>query len=121
MDRMVLQNMHFYGYHGAIAEENKLGQRFMVDLELYLDLRRAGQTDDLNETVNYAEVFAAVQRIVEGKPFQLIEALAEAIASELLQLYTKLEQITVRLKKPHPPFAVHFDFVCVEIHRKRAE
>lgn len=120
IDKMRLTRMQFYGYHGVFPEENKLGQRFYVDLELSLDLSKAGQTDDLEQTVNYAEVYERVKRIVEGKTFRLIEALAENVASDVLHQYTNVNDVTVRVVKPHPPFDIQFDGVTVEINRKRA-
>lgn len=120
MDRLILNRMQFFGYHGVLPEENKLGQRFYIDVEMVLDLEPAGRTDDLNRTVNYAEVYGKVKEIAEGKPFQLIEALAERVASDLLQTYTSICEIAVRVTKPHPPFDTHFDGVTVDIRRKRA-
>jgi dihydroneopterin aldolase len=119
MDKIKLSRMQFYGYHGVFPEENKLGQRFFVDVELSLDLAAAGRTDDLSQTVNYAEVYERIRRIVEGQPFRLIEALAEKIASDLLHQYTRVNDVAVRVVKPHPPFDVQFDGVTVEIVRKR--
>ncbi|WP_409343917.1 dihydroneopterin aldolase [Paenibacillus sp. MBLB4367] len=120
MDKMILSRMEFFGYHGVFAEENKLGQRYYVDVEMFMPLAAAGIHDDLEQTVNYADVFEIVKSIVEGKPFKLIEAVAERVASVLLQTYTSINEITVRVIKPHPPFAVLFEGVTVEIHRKRA-
>ena len=74
MDKIILEKMDFYGYHGVYPEENKLGQRYRVDLTLYVDLKTAGQTDDLSNSVNYAEIYTLCKEIVEGKPFNLIEA-----------------------------------------------
>ncbi len=119
MDKITLERMQFYGYHGVYPEENKLGQRFYVDVTMYVDLRAAGQSDDLKETVNYAEVCGCIREIVEGKPHKLIEAVAEHIASKLLDTYTKINEITVKVTKPHPPVRLHLDGVVVEIHRKR--
>lgn len=119
MDTMTLNGMKFYGYHGVFAEENKLGQQFWVDLELRLDLEKAAQTDDLNESINYAELHALTKKIVEGPPCKLIEALAGRIASALLQTYTGIHELTVRVTKPNPPFDIHFDGVVVELRRKR--
>lgn len=121
MDKIILERMQFYGYHGVAEEENRLGQRYIVDLSLDLDLSTAGVNDDLNETVNYAEVYQSLRHIVESTTFQLIEALAERIASELLTQYTKIDQLTVKVTKPHPPVDIHFDGVSVELHRKRAQ
>jgi 7,8-dihydroneopterin aldolase/epimerase/oxygenase len=121
MDTMTLKGMQFFGYHGVFAEENKLGQRFGVELELDLDLRKAGQSDDLEETINYAELHALTKKIVEGPPFKLIEALANAIASKVLDTYTIINEVAVRVTKPHPPFDIHFDGVVIELRRKRDE
>lgn len=120
MDRIVLNGMQFFGYHGVLPEENRLGQRFYIDVELFMDLKPAGVKDDLDLTVNYAEVYGKVKEVAEGKPFRLIEALAEQVASVLLQTYTSIYEIAVRVTKPHPPFETHFDGVTVHIHRKRA-
>lgn len=119
MDKMVLSRMEYYGYHGVFEEERKLGQRFYVDLELELDLRAAGLNDDLSQTVNYAEVHELVRGIVEKKSFKLIEALAEHIASAVLDTYTSVDALTVQVTKPHPPFDIHFEGVTVKLHRSR--
>lgn len=112
--------MQFYGYHGVFPEENKLGQRYQVDVELHLPLDKPGTTDSIEDTINYAEAYGLIKSIVEGETYRLIEALAERVASSLLQTYTSINEITVRVLKPHPPVAMFFDGVTVEIHRKRA-
>jgi len=119
MDRMRIQAMEFFGYHGVFPEENKLGQRFIVDLELALDLTPAAQSDDLSRTVNYADVHETVKRIVEGPPCKLIETLAHKIASEILSTYTIIHEATVAVTKPHPPLDIRFGGVTVEIRRRR--
>ncbi|MCJ8015047.1 dihydroneopterin aldolase [Paenibacillus sp. KQZ6P-2] len=119
MDKMKLHRMEYYGYHGVFEEERKLGQRFYIDLELDLDLRAAGENDDLTQTVNYAEVHEVVKKVVETESFRLIEALAERIASCLLDTYTSIDALTVKVTKPHPPFDIHFQGVTVELHRTR--
>jgi len=119
MDKMTLKGMQFFGYHGVIPEENKLGQRWGVELELLMDLQQAAVRDDLSLTVNYAELYAVVKKIVEGPPVKLVEALAGRIASVLLDTYTMINEVTVRVTKPHPPFDIHFDGVTVELRRKR--
>lgn len=119
MDTIQLNQMQFYGKHGVLPEENRLGQRYVIDLCLNLPLKRAGQSDRLEHTLNYAEVIGTVRGIVEGRTFQLIEALAENIASELLDQYTMVQEITVLVTKPHPPVDIHFSGVTVEITRER--
>lgn len=121
MDTMTLTRMEFYGYHGVFEEERKLGQRFYVDLVMKLDMKAASRTDNIDEAVNYAEVFYTVKEVVEQRSFQLIETLAENIASEVLGTYTKIYELTVRVTKPHPPFDIHFQGVTVEITRQARE
>ncbi|AIQ61821.1 Dihydroneopterin aldolase [compost metagenome] len=119
MDKMKLHRMEYYGYHGVFEEERKLGQRYYVDLEFEMDLSAAGRSDDLELTVNYAEAHALVKKIVEHESFKLIEALAERIASAVLDTYTIINAVTVKVTKPHPPFDVHFQGVTVELRRTR--
>lgn len=116
---MILRKMQYYGYHGVFEEERKLGQQFFVDLALELNLKEAGDRDDLDATINYAEIHGVVKGIVEGTSFKLIEALAEHIASRLLDNYTRIDALTVAVTKPHPPFDIHFEGVTVELHRSR--
>jgi dihydroneopterin aldolase len=119
MDTMKLERIQLYGRHGVFAEENRLGQRFYVSLELKLDLRKAGTTDELEHTVNYAEVYGLVKNAVENETFKLIEALAETIAFRVLDAYAKIHEVTVCVVKPHPPFDIVFDGVKIELTRRR--
>lgn len=119
MDRIILEGMSFYGYHGAIEAENELGQIFIVDLELYLDLSEAGETDDLENTVHYGKVFEVVKEIMEGKPVKLIEHLAERIAKELFSHYNRVLETKVKITKNNPPIPGHYKGVGIEIVRKR--
>jgi dihydroneopterin aldolase len=119
MDKIRVERLECYGYHGVFPEENKLGQRYYIDMELELELKDAGLQDDLARSVNYAEVCLAVKDLVETTQYQLIEALAENIASLVLDTYTIVNATTIRVVKPHPPVAIHFGGVTVEIHRKR--
>ncbi len=118
MDKILLTNLAFYGYHGVLKEETTLGQKFFVDIELFLDLKEAGISDDLNKSVSYAEVFSTVKDIVEGTPFKLIEALAESISSEVLSKFSSVDKIMVRIKKPEAPVPGIYDFFGVEIIRE---
>ncbi|WP_062350125.1 dihydroneopterin aldolase [Bacillus kwashiorkori] len=119
MDRIYLNQMEFYGYHGVFAEENKLGQKFIIDVILEIDLQAAGETDNLMKTINYAEVYSICQTIVENKTFKLIEAVAETIAEELLANYMNVQACTIKVTKPNPPIPGHYHSVAVEITRIR--
>src|SRR4028118_826670 len=84
-DRILLEGMVFYGRHGTLAAERELGQPFIVDIELRLDLQSAGLSDDLTQTVDYGEVHRQAKEIVEGTPVNLTETLAERIAGTVLE------------------------------------
>lgn len=111
--------MQFYGFHGLFPEENKLGQRFNVDVELFVDLQKAGATDDMTDSVHYGYAYELVRDIVEGKAKNLIEAVAETIASELLAKFDLLTACNVKVIKPDPPIPGHLQSVAVEIYRER--
>jgi len=118
MDKIYINEMEFYGYHGVLPEETKLGQRFRLSLIVELDLKKAGETDDLNETVSYADIFDLCKDIVEGKPYQLIEAVAEKIAGDVLTNFVKINRVTVKVIKPDPPIRGHYQSVAVEVIRE---
>lgn len=118
-DRIILQGMMFYGYHGVNPEERELGQRFVVDLELEKDLSAAGLSDDLTQTVNYASAYKLAREVVEGQPCNLIETVAERLATALLSRLS-IDGVRVRVRKPWAPVKGSvLDSVAVEIVRKR--
>ena len=118
-DKIFLTGMPFFGRHGVFDEETRLGQRFLVTVELDCDLRQAGQADDLALTVNYADVYNIIRTVVEGPPKKLVEAVAEDIASILLREYAMIDRLHVRVEKPGAPIAGVFETVGVEIERSR--
>jgi len=116
LDVIRLLNMSFYAFHGMRAEEHKLGQRFEVDVEMFLDLSRAGKRDDPASTADYARVFELVEEIVVDREFRLLEALAEEIAQSILSRFP-VEMVTVRVRKPNAPVRGILDAVEIEITR----
>lgn len=100
-DRIYLTDMVFHGYHGVLEAERDLGQPFVVSVELRLDLRPAGTSDDLTKTVDYGGVHRTAREIVEGPPVRLIETLSERIASGVLENHPTVEAVKVRVAKPH--------------------
>ncbi|MCA1061708.1 dihydroneopterin aldolase [Rossellomorea aquimaris] len=119
MDKILLNEMEFYGYHGVFQEENKLGQRFRVSVELHVDLQKSGRSDQLEDSVNYAEVYSIAKSVVEGEPKNLVEALAEEISSRILSTFDIVKSCKITLIKPDPPIPGHYQSVAVEINRSR--
>ena len=119
MDRIYVNRMEFYGYHGVFPEENRLGQRFAVDLSVSIDLKKAGESDELEHSVNYGELYQVCKEIVEGQPYKLVEAVAEKIAASVLTGFPLISDVTVKVIKPDPPIPGHYSSVAVEITRSR--
>lgn len=121
MDKIILKDMSFYGYHGVLKEENLLGQKFFIDLEIETDTKEAGISDDFTKTINYAEVYEITRRITEEEKFNLIEALAEKIASEILNKFKRAHSIKVKIRKKEAPVKGIFEYMGVEIRRYNNE
>lgn len=121
MDKIIMKNMMFYGFHGAMEEENTLGQRFHIDAILYADLKKAGQTDELTNTLHYGLIFEKIKFVVEKEQYRLIEALAHNICITLLKEYSELDKIQLTVKKPGAPVCGIFDYMAVEITRSRED
>ena len=117
-DKILLIGAQFFARHGVSDDEQRLGGRYVVDVELHCDLTRPAASDNLANTISYAEVYRAVREIVQGKSFRLIEALAETIAQTLLSNYPA-ETVIVRVKKQPPPMDAIVDYAGVEITRQR--
>ena len=119
-DRILLEGMVFHGRHGTLPAERELGQPFVVDVELRLDLRPAGLSDDLSQTVDYGEVHKQVREIVEGPPVNLTETLAERIAATVLEEHPPVEAVRVKVAKPHVRLGgTVLEGSAVEILRRR--
>jgi dihydroneopterin aldolase len=119
-DRVVLSGLAFRARHGVEEREKVELQRFEVDVELFLDLQPAALEDDLEKTVDYAAVYDTVRQIVVSTTFNLIEALAEAIAHELLAEQPRAREVVVRVRKPDVRLGGPLEHAGVEIRRTRS-
>ena len=116
MDVIHIKRLEIFANHGVIPEENTLGQKFIISADLYKDLRAAGKTDNLKETIHYGRAAVLIKQISEKSVFQLIEKLAEEIADALLKNFP-LEKVRVIIEKPWAPVRLPLDTVAVEIER----
>jgi len=118
-DIIRIKNATFYAYHGVGEDEQSLGGKFDVDVDLVCDFSIASETDSLKKTLDYEKVYGVIREVVLAKKYALLEALAGTIVRTLLHEFHQLEEVTVRIRKPHPPVKGVVDYVEVETTRRR--
>lgn len=116
---LFLRALPFFARHGVHEAERELGQRFVVDVDWWLDTRPAAWADDEALTISYQQVYEHVSAVVNDDPVNLIETLAERIATRLLDHFHLLEQVRVVVHKPGAPVTGVFGDVGIEIIRRR--
>ncbi len=119
LDIIRLHNAVFYAYHGVLSDEQKLGGKFEVDIELHCDLRKGARTDHLRDTVDYEKVYDCIRGSVLGKKYFLLEALGQAIIGGVFKRFPSVRSATVRVRKPGAPVRGVIDTVEVDMHRER--
>ena len=118
MDHINLKGMAFFGYHGDEPEETKLGQRFYIDVEMDLDLSRVGETDALEDSVNYVAVYEMVKKRAEGGPYKLLERLAGVINGDIMKNFPPVMKVITTVHKPGSPIPGILDERSFSMTRK---
>ncbi|CAL9221791.1 unnamed protein product [Arabidopsis halleri] len=119
-DKLILRGLKFYGFHGVLPGEKILGDLFTVDIDLWLSLKKAIESDNLADTVSFAETFSLVKQIVEGPSKNLYETVADHIASKMLETFPKINVIRVQFGKSNPSLVNStVDYLGAELFRKR--
>jgi dihydroneopterin aldolase len=116
-DQIKVTGIKAFGYHGVLPHEAIEGQEFTVDLVVTLDLRAASLSDDLTQTINYADLAQIALDNIVGERVQLIERLAGKIAEEISSAYSQITSVSVTVHKPHAPVTVDFEDISVTITR----
>ncbi len=119
MDQIIIQDLSIYAKHGVYMEENILGQQFLVSVYMDLDLSMAGQTDNLEYTIDYGKVCHFVTKYMQEHTYKLIESAAEHLAAELLLKYRQVKKIRIKVKKPWAPIGLPIKNVSVSVDRTR--
>jgi 7,8-dihydroneopterin aldolase/epimerase/oxygenase len=114
-----LHNAVFYAYHGVLTDEQNLGGKFEVDVDLHCDLTRGAKSDNLKDTVNYERVYDCIRTLVLEKNHFLLESLASSIGRGILKNFSKVNSVTVRVRKPGAPVRGVIDYVEVELTETR--
>lgn len=119
MDKIIIKDLRIYAYHGVNPEEKIQGQNFVLDIECKTDLSEPCVTDNVDDTVSYAQIIKLVRKIFTAEKYDLIEKAAQVVADGIFNNFEKVKKVTVVLKKPEAPMKADFSYVAVEIKRER--
>ena len=120
MDCIRIKNLKIPARHGVYEFEKEKEGTFELDIELYLPLLKAGESDRLEDTINYEDIISVVIKAFTDKQYALVEAAAQSVCDRLLNDF-KIDKITVRVRKPHAPIDADFETVEVQLNRKNEE
>ncbi|MCS4490243.1 dihydroneopterin aldolase [Corynebacterium sp. ES2794-CONJ1] len=118
-DRIEIKGMKAHGYHGVLAHERDIGQEFSIDIVCWLDLKAASKSDDVADTINYAELAQRAHEVITSKRFNLIEKVGGFLADDFMATYPQLFAVEITVHKPSAPVAYIFDDIAVVIRRSR--
>lgn len=121
MDKILVRELEIFAYHGVFAEEKERGQRFVLDMDIGVDISVPCETDDVNDTVSYAEIIEETKKIFTSQKDDLVERAAERVARGLFEKFEKIKSLRILLKKPDAPIDADFGWVGVEIFRERKD
>jgi len=116
-----IKNAQFYAYHGALEEEQNIGGKFEVDVDIYTDFREAAEIDELHLTINYHEVYKYLEKIIHSHKYYLIETIAMKIANEVIEYFDGIEKIKVKVRKRSVPVGGMLDYVEAEVVKEKDE
>lgn len=119
MDKIIIKGLRVFARHGVNEEETIFGQHFVLDIEAQADLTRAGLTDELDDTVSYAQIIKTARRVMTEQNDKLLERAARRVADALLAEFDRIEAVKIRLMKPDAPIKAEFDYVAIETERTR--
>ncbi|MDR0738740.1 MAG: 2-amino-4-hydroxy-6-hydroxymethyldihydropteridine diphosphokinase [Oscillospiraceae bacterium] len=120
-DKIIIKNLEFFCYHGVHEEERKIGQKFLIDIELFLDFKSSSKSDSIKETISYSKVIKFVKEIMLRKKYKLIESIAENLAENILEEFFSVKKTKIIVKKPNAPINLSFEYVAVEIIREQKQ
>ena len=118
-DTIFVTGLSIHARHGVMDHETEVGQRFVIDLEMYTDLSQPSRSDKLADTVSYADVVATTTAAFKNTNYKLLERAAGAVAEDILATFPRVRAVKVTVHKPHAPIAAIFDDVGVVLTRSR--
>ncbi len=121
MDKIIIKDLKIFAFHGVHDEEKSNGQQFILDIVVWLDLKKPGVTDNVNDTVSYSEIIRKVSDVFTAQKYDLIEKAAAVVMDAVFCEFPSVAECEILLKKPDAPIKADFSYVAVEIRRKRNE
>lgn len=121
MDKILIRNLKIFAYHGVMEEEKANGQYFIFDIDALVDISKPCESDNVNDTVNYALMVENITQTFTAQKDDLIERAAQRVAQSLFESFDRISELRILLKKPDAPIEADFDWVGVEISRKRED
>jgi 7,8-dihydroneopterin aldolase/epimerase/oxygenase len=118
-DTIFITGLVIHARHGVMEHETEVGQRFVIDLELFSDLTESSRSDHLSDTVSYANVVTTAVAAFKNTNYKLLERAAGAVADAILAAFPRIRAVKVTVHKPHAPIAAIFEDVGVVLTRKR--
>lgn len=121
MDKIIIKGLKVFAYHGVNPEEKADGQNFILDITAYKNLKKAGETDNIDDTVSYAKILKTAVKVLNEDKYDLLEKVAQRVAQQIFLEFDSIKAIDVCLKKPEAPIKADFEYVGVEISRTRED
>ncbi len=121
MDKIIVEELEVYAYHGVAKEEKTLGQMFIISLEIGVDLETAARSGNLNDTINYSKVCKTATASLQSESHDLIETAAYRVIEGIFDKFKNAQSVKVLLKKPWAPMGQHLKYAAVELERKRGD
>ena len=119
MDKITIKNLKLFAYHGVNPEEKENGQNFFIDINYYVDIDKACESDSIEDTVSYAKVVKTVRAAFTKEKYDLIEKASQAVADAIFKDFEAIKKTEITLKKPEAPVNAEFDYMAVTITRER--
>lgn len=116
---ILLKDIRFFAHHGVNPQETIIGNEFSISLRLQTDILNAMQSDDVSDTINYADVYETVKTEME-QPSKLLEHVSGRIINALLKRYPRIKSIDLKIYKRNPPMGADIDAAGIEIHIQRS-
>lgn len=121
MNKIIIENLELFAYHGVHENEKLNGQNFFISAEIFTEKTKGYDTDEILDTVSYSEIIKAIKKIFLSHKFNLLEKACESVCKELFLSFYDIVSVIITVKKPEAPINEKFDYVAVSVKRSRSD